>query len=444
MQLLIKKSFAVAAAMSVFLVACGGNAGTGSSPDPAAGSTSGSNAGSTGKEPVAATAPAKLNFFIASINSATSETITKLIKEKFPQHTFEITIANDIQPTIAAGTVPDIISYSLGGVTLLKDLQVLSDLTPLIEKHKFDLNRFLPGVVDAVKSYSDSKSEMLVMPFELNNTALFYNKNIFDKFGVPYPKDGMTWEELLEVAKKITRVEDGVQYKGFRFEETNILFRDQLGLTFVDPQTLKSTINTDPWKKWMQVMMAFYQIPGNPMNINVSEKDEFLKSQTLAMRTGPNFLSELPAAATNGLNFDFASLPHFAGEDKGSQMNAPYYAIPPASKNKDAAFEVIAYLLSDEVQTMLAKAGRIPIVKNENVIKEFGKGTPEFEGKNLQAFFKEKIAPPAVTTKYDTLVKTAMVKTAMRGVSLSNKDINTALRETEEEANKAITAAINK
>jgi len=34
--------------------------------------------------------------------------------------------------------------------------------------------------------------------------VIFYNKSIFDKCGVPYPKGDWTWEEFVEVAKKVT------------------------------------------------------------------------------------------------------------------------------------------------------------------------------------------------------------------------------------------------
>ena len=38
--------------------------------------------------------------------------------------------------------------------------------------------------------------------------VLFYNKNIFDRFGVPYPQAPLTWREFIEIAKKVTYVSD--------------------------------------------------------------------------------------------------------------------------------------------------------------------------------------------------------------------------------------------
>ena len=186
-------------------------------------------------------------------------------------------------------------------------------------------------------------------------------------------------------------------------------------------------------------MTAFYKIPGNQPPVD--EKTAFLKNQNLAMRTGPNFITEL---AASNMNWDLASFPHFAGkENAGSQMNAPYYAIPPASQNKDAAFQVISYLMSDEVAIELARQGRIPILKSETVRKEFGKGIPGLENKNLAAFFKDTIAKPAPQTQFDGMAKSTFNSVLITMLS-GEKDINTGLREIEEKINQQIEAQLKK
>ena len=62
------------------------------------------------------------------------------------------------------------------------------------------------------------------------------------------------------------------------------------------------------------------------------------------------------------------------------------------------------------------------------------------KGKNLQAFFKDTVAKPAPATIYDTIAKTSMVKKGIRGIAVDLKDVNTALRETEEDINAQIAA----
>jgi multiple sugar transport system substrate-binding protein len=55
---------------------------------------------------------------------------------------------------------------------------------------------------------------LYALPFSMNYGMTIYNKDIFDKFGIPYPKDMMTWNEMLDLGKKLTKLEQGVQYVG--------------------------------------------------------------------------------------------------------------------------------------------------------------------------------------------------------------------------------------
>ncbi|TMV48698.1 extracellular solute-binding protein [Paenibacillus mesophilus] len=431
LRLLAVTCFAVA------VTGCSGGVGSSTPTSPPADRQS-------GKVEVS-TEPVTLNFYTEGNSAVLADQIGALVAKKFPHIKLNTTVGGGtikIENVVGAGQVPDLISYSLGGVTKLKELQLVTDMTPLIKKHGFDLTRLAAGVEENVRSFSDNDGRFILMPFELNNNALFYNKTIFDKFGTAYPKDGMTWESLLDTARQVTRMDGGVQYKGFRFEETNLVFKNQLGLSFVDRGTLKASVNNDGWKRWLDTMTAFHAIAGNTLNTRVSEKDEFIKEQTLAMRTGPNYMSELPAVAgKGGFDWDVVSLPDFKGfEGKGSQFNAPYYAIPPTSKYKDQAFQVIEYMMSEEVQTIMSRQGRLPIVKSDKAKSEFGAGIDGLQGKNLQAFFKDTVAKPAPATIYDTIAKTTMVRKGIRGIAVDGKDANTALRETEDEINKQIEA----
>jgi multiple sugar transport system substrate-binding protein len=127
--------------------------------------------------------------------------------------------------------------------------------------------------------------------------------------------------------------------------------------------------------------------------------------------------------------------------DTGSQMNAPFYAIPPTSKNRDESFRVIAYLLSDEIQGANARKGRVPVVKSENVVKDFGADLPILKGKNTAAFFKDTIGKPIAVTKYDGIARSTFTEIAVDGYSKGKFDISTALRTAEEEINKKIAEA---
>lgn len=370
--------------------------------------------------------------------------LEEMLKTKYPHITLKFVQINlttvTFESALASGETPDLVCCSIASIGTFKDLKLISDLTPLIQKHKFDLSSLNPGMEQVIRSYSE-KGEFLMMPFYMSTAALYYNKDLFDKFAVPYPKDGMTWEEVYELAKRLTRQEGGVQYKGFMFNQQNITYKNQSGLAFVDPKTSKAAVNTDTWKKWLDTMSSFGRIEGNNGG---AEQDLFLKERTLAMRTGPTLIPLLPEATQKGLNWDVVSFPDFAGKKgAGTQMNAPYFAITPMSKHKDEAFQFVSFLVSEEAQTSLSAKGNVPVIRSEKVAQAFGTMFPELKGRNLQSFMKDTIAAPAPYTRYDDIARTVMFIKLIE-VQDGKKDANTALREAEEEINKKIVEQLGK
>ncbi|MEF3306807.1 ABC transporter substrate-binding protein [Paenibacillus sp. GYB003] len=386
--------------------------------------------------------PVTINFFYNGYSGSLMEEWKAKIKEKY-NIVLNPYMNETIENLIASGVKLDLIAYSAGGLFKALDLQLTSDMSDLIAKYKFDLNRLAPGVLESAKMYSD-KGEVPVMPYELNNNVLIYNKNIFNKFGVPFPKDGMTWDQMNDLIKKVSRTEGGVKYRGYAYSGLNLIYKNQMGLPFVDPNTNKAVLNTDSWKKWLETMAGFYAIDNNDI-VNAKEDDLFFKEQTLAMRGGPSPLELLPAAIEKGLDWDAVTNPRFAGmENVGSQMNAPFLAIPPNSPHRDEAFKVIAFFLSDEMQTDNARAGRVPVLKAENVVNTFGEKLPFLKGTNYaKAVFADTIGKPIRVTKYDGTVR-SQLSVAIVDVATGKKDVNTALRDAEENANKAIETAMKK
>ncbi|CAH8248157.1 extracellular solute-binding protein [Paenibacillus melissococcoides] len=83
------------------------------------------------------------------------------------------------------------------------------------------------------------------MPIEGTQRALYYNKAILDKFGVDYPRDGMTWDEILDLAKQVTAERDGVKYKGLSFGHYSIPLT-QFGVNGTDPETGEVLFTKEP------------------------------------------------------------------------------------------------------------------------------------------------------------------------------------------------------
>ncbi len=136
----------------------------------------------------------------------------KPAEEKFPHITFEH-VEGDYEEIISAQNLPDILWFwNKGGLANAGEYELTYDMTKLIEDYNFDISRFDPNHLAEWKSVSGG--ELWALPVMTSRFALMYNKDVFDLFGVNYPEDGMNWEEVIELAEKVTGERNGIEYQG--------------------------------------------------------------------------------------------------------------------------------------------------------------------------------------------------------------------------------------
>lgn len=457
-----KLTIAAIAMIMIVLTACsdggknGQNTGNNSSKAAAQGqdggaavdSNSNSNSSSnSNKEPVT------LKVLRAGITVTETEFnayLADAIKGKYPHITLEWVEAPEdveIEPLITQGTVPDIIITSTTAATSdYERLDLVEDLTPYIEKYGVDLNRLKPVVLDTIKTYSP-EGKLSVLPLSLNLPVLFYNKEIFDKFAVSYPKDEQsTWDEVIELGKQVTKQDGGVDFIGFDVNGPRNISTG-LDLNILDPATGQSTLTSNPgWLKVFQVLKKSYEVPNyigadgryqyaNDDDIFFNEQNQAMLAFNLAHLVGP--LEELRQQGVE-LDWDFAPFPNFT-ENLGTNRAANVHSllVTKTSKHKDEAFQVIANVLSDEVQEKLARTGRIPTIENEALEKLYGADIPVLQGKKIENIFKTEPRKVIKPHEFESDVR-KFVDEAAKRVALEGIDVNTAIREAEDNVNKEL------
>jgi len=137
--------------------------------------------------------------------------------EKNPNVTIEIVdlgsadYSNSLATQLSGNNAPydvvaikDSASYvSLIQKGVLKPLDV-SDVDPSIYGGNMDLFKWSDG-------------EYYTLPLRKDFYLVLYNKGIFDAAGVPYPTNDMTWEEMDELARKVTSTEFGAETYGIHW-----------------------------------------------------------------------------------------------------------------------------------------------------------------------------------------------------------------------------------
>ncbi|RKN85548.1 ABC transporter substrate-binding protein [Paenibacillus ginsengarvi] len=412
-----------------------------------------SNDGKT-KEPEAGKAaeapkePVTLTFYDPSAKQDPAifmEQYGDFIQKKYPHITVKYISSPDTNPEghianmLAAGEPIDImLNADINHYRLIAPFKFEYDLTGLAKSRGFDLSKLEPGTLKAVQALSNNNG-LYAIPYKMQAMGLLYNKDLFDKFGRPYPKDGMTWDEVYEVAKTMTRSDSGVQYRGFITQFYNTAWLNQLSLGFVDPKTEKSVLNSDErWARLVKNLTRFYEIPGNETKEGSfgTISNLFLKDRVAAMYA--YFIPTTPQE----VNWDVVTYPEFSDRrGVGPQQLLTLAYVTSTSKHKEAAFDAVAYLASDEVQTnMSRKALAFPVTTSQAAKDAFGQDTPFLQGKNVRALLKSKPADPFPSSPYQRTAALPLEKT-MYELTKGAMDVNTALRKMAEDGDKDIEKA---
>lgn len=338
-----------------------------------------------------------------------------------------------IQGALTKGLDIDIMHVGTVNINpYLMETKLAYDIGDLIKKYKYDLNINYPEAIDVLRLISGGP--LYGLPVNFSSYKVYYNKDIFEKFGVAYPKDGMTYDDFYELSKKMTRTDGNVQYQGAVINISGMMLFNQLSVPFIDLTTNKSVFLTDPrWQKYVNNFVRFLQIPGNekPADTNL-----FITQGTAAMMLAANDLN-----STWKVNWDIARAPTFADlPGVGGGIQGSIYSLTSTSKYKEEAFQVIAYLASKEHMLDLSKMGALTVLNDPEAKKIYGKEIPWLQGKslNLQAMFPDKYAPPYKVTAFDVLAQRAITKQLTLVAQGKGSDVNTMLRDAAEETDKAI------
>lgn len=381
------------------------------------------------------------------IEKSFHEDYASLIQKKYPIFTFKF-IRNmkgtTLDEVIAANTKIDFFGGQIADIYKLSELNLLDDVSDLVSSGKIDMNRLEPTVVNIMKEVSGGK--IPGFPVKISSLTVAYNKDLFDKFGVPYLTDNMTWDQVLEAARKLTRTDGGTPYYGLGLNSSMHLVSNTMP-PLLHAQTKKATLATDHWKNMLNrlvpLVSATSDVSARSKLANYSTAfSMFHKDRNVAIQVMLNAAYTLGGNASN-MNWDLVQFPAFADMPKAGPQPAPfYYFVSKNSPNRQATFLALSELVSDESQAALARKARPPALKDKGLLEVLGTEEPLLKGKNAKALVPKQYATVVGLDKFAVQANSALL-TGLYDVVAEKKDVNTALRDAEEAANKKIEALLN-
>lgn len=346
---------------------------------------------------------------------------------------------------MAGNAAPDVFFCGTGDYRSFQERRVLLDLTGYFEK-EFKIDEFIPSSVEIMRinGHIYGVSSCTVSP------VLYYNKDIFDKAGLPYPPSNpdkaWTWEEFVDVAKKLT-IKDGdktTQFGAYGLENfymTTAAILENGGKVFNDDIS-KCLLNTPETKQVLQAILDLRKKEGVSPEAIVMEKigmrpAQMLQSGKLAMLVDGSWaLQEL---AQMKFPVGVGVLPKF--KEALTHGQAHVHAAWIKTPNPQQAWTLISFLSSEEYQIDLIKAGlwmpnRRSLYTEEGIAKWYNKDVHPEGFKELVPYFEKAQAwPQALNSKAKV---NDIINDELEGFWYDNKPIDEVLARVEQRANEEL------
>lgn len=346
---------------------------------------------------------------------------------------------------MANGDKFDIYYHGRGSFeSTLLEFNIMYDMSDMIRKHNIDISHLEPATIESMREAFDGK--IYGLPISLNSLLIYYNQALFEQFGVDFPKDGMTWDETFDLAKKMTRSEGQQRFYGFGSSGHNqLVMWNPYSIPLVDGKAHKPTIYSDErWRTIFQtvflnpVMTEIFREAGQILNWS-----SFSKDRNLAMIL---YTASVPTAFPEDmkvLDWDMAALPTLSNlPGVGSQASPIYFGVTSLSTNPDAAMEALKYWTSIEFQVENSKQGKLMASRSQEVRNALGQDTLYAE-KNWGAVTYHPFAALAPMVEYDTKVRVAYMN-HLNPLLAGEMDLNTTLRKMEESAQQVISEHLSR
>lgn len=335
---------------------------------------------------------------------------------------------NTFEEMFAAGVMPDI--FVDQNIFALQDLEVIYPLDDLLEQIGFDVDIFDQPLLDSLRAYDDD-GRVIGLPDGTSNIGLYYNKDVFDLFGIEYPDPEvpMTWPEVMDLARKMTGERNGVNYVGISGLDSFIL--DQFAPNATDPDTGEVLVNkNEAFKKYFDLVSEFYNIPGISDEEAISNTfPERRAGMALATQTALNWL----AGEDDPEPIDLAPYPVWPEMPNiGPLTGTTPMVIANYSENKETALKVLEAYFDPEILLKQVRAGATaPPIDDPELQSQYAVEMEIYEGKNLDAYHVlDRATPEERVSRWDDFVDIASAEEAIR----EGKDVVTVLRELEEES----------
>lgn len=267
---------------------------------------------------------------------------------------------------------PDVLVLNQSQFQHLASNGRLEELEIMVAEKDFMQEDILPSVLRRLRGFGEGKLFGLSPTF--SGTAIYYNQDLFEQYGVQLPQDKLTWPEMLDISKRFP-VNEPNEDSVFGFTwGTNDPYSLALpiginqGLDFADPNRQKLVLDSPSWTEIFNYTTEAFKLGtiyttelASKVGLDTSDQlrsDSFIMGKTAMTLGGPE-LGHLIDRAKKEVN-QYESFKWGILSEPIDPSNPSYgtislnqiYCVRADSPNKDAALELIKFINSDSVAKM--------------------------------------------------------------------------------------------
>ena len=275
-----------------------------------------------------------------------------------------------LSTSFAAGTPPDLflLNYRFYGQFAARGV-----LDPVEERvdgsDVFQQKDFYDQAMDAFRF--DGK--LTCLPQNISSLVVYYNKDMFKEAGVPEPKAGWKWDDMVAAAKKLTKDSNGdgkAEVYGLGVEASIIrlapfVWSNGGEVVDDDEQPTHFTLDTPEAEEALERFFQLHIVEKvSPGDEEVEAEDDETRFQNGRMAMVLSSRRATPTFRTiQDFDWDIAALPQHA--EQAGILHSDAYCLTKASENKEAAWSFMEYALGPEGAPIVAKSGRtVPSLKS--------------------------------------------------------------------------------
>ncbi|MGE5481603.1 MAG: ABC transporter substrate-binding protein [Bacteroidota bacterium] len=284
---------------------------------------------------------------------------------------------------IAGDKAPDIIRVSNDMFPEFQGKGLLASLTPYIKRAGIDLKDY----VSASLKCFEVAEELYAFPLGIKVTTVAYNADLFEKYGVAFPTKEWRWsQEFRNAARKLTRLESDLQ--ATPTYGTSDTFWDTGNHLYDIVWSYGGEIFSEDFRQFLlgspKSLEAVECLWAIQFEDRATQKGSaltaFMNGQLAMWHTG---IWELPRLLKEA-KFTWGLAPKPQGPaGRAAVVYGSAYAICSQSKNKDAAWRFIQFVMSPEGQRVAAQY----LIEGFPLHTKFWSGFIEAaQGKDLSAF----------------------------------------------------------